>query len=797
MIDRYIESILNRRWVIVLLVLGFSIMAGYGMRDLQFKSDYRMFFSEDNPQLAAFESLQKTYTRDDNVLLVLTPANGDVFTLEMMQIAQQLTKDLWQTPHSTRVDSLANFQYSYAVGDNVTVEDLIIDANNLTEADLARIKDYALREPLLVKRLVSPDGSVMGFNVVVQRPGKNQDSETSEVTQFVRELANTLRTSYPDLDIRITGSILMDTAFAESSELDMRTLTPAMLIIIVVTLWYFLRSIWGMLIGLIMVTLSVIATVGMAGWLGIAFSPSSIPAPTILLTLVVANSVHLLTSYYKALNQGQELYKAILASIKENAKAIFFCNLTTAIGFLTMNYSDSPPFRDLGNITAMGVGIAFLLTFSLQPVLMSLLPGNGRPRLGVNEDWEKLARFIIHYRNAFFIGSTAIVVVLVIGIPLNTLDDEYVKYFDPSVEFRRDTDYTSQHLTGIYKIEYSLQQGREGGISDPDFLEKIDAFVQWYRKQPEVIHVFAITDIFKRLNQNMHGDDPAWYRLPESADMSAQFLLLYEMSLPYGLDLNDRINVNKSATRITATLHSISSQEVLNLEARAQEWLAKNASKLKRNDGTGITLLFAHIGQRNIESMVSGEIMALAIISLILIVLLRSLTLGLLSLIPNIVPAVMVFGIWGYLVGQIGMASSVVVAMTLGILVDDTVHFLTKYQYARQDKGLPPETALHYAFSHAGNALWITSLILILGFAIFAFSSFKINQEMGILTTMIFALGLFADFVLLPPILMFVESFRNPVDSTQDQWGQKEKESKASSLINHAYLLQEKKNETI
>lgn len=761
-IKRYTQWLLAARGWVWLLVLAIVMVAGYGLQNVRFKSDYRMFFSADNPQLAALENLQRTYTRDDNVLLVLTPSNGEVFSTETLAIARQLTRALWQTPYSTRVDSLTNFQYSHAVDDEIVVEDLVTEGNTLAPAELLRIKTYALQEPLLVNRLISPDARVLGFNVVILRPGIEQDAETRAVATYVRHLASTLRSEHPDIDVRITGSIMMDTAFAESSELDMRTLTPAMLVIIVLAVWFFLRSWSGMLIVLIMMTLSVICAVGIAGGLHIAFSPSSIPAPTILLTIVVANCIHLLTGFYRSVNQGVAVPDAISSSLEKNFKAIFLTNLTTGIGFLTMNFSDSPPFHDLGNITAIGVVAAFLLSISLLPVLMAQFPAKGRPRLGTGESWMLFSTWIIRHRRACFVAITIMVAGLAASSLHNALDDEYVKYFAPSVEFRRDTDYTTQHLTGIYKIDYDLQQKREGGISDPHFLQQVDAFASWYRQQPEVTHVFALTDIFKRLNQNMHGDDPAWYRLPETAEMGAQFLLLYEMSLPYGLDLNDRVDVGKSATRVTATLHSISSQAVLDLEARAQAWLAANASEFTRHEGTGITLLFAHIGQRNIVSMIGGILLAIGCIALILVIVLRSVTLGLLSLIPNIVPAIMTFGLWGLLVGQIGMAASVVVAMTLGILVDDTVHFLSHYQHARSRMGHSPEAAIGHAFSETGSALWMTSLILMLGFAIFAVSSFRINQEMGMLTTIIFALGLLADFLLLPPILLFIERQNQP-----------------------------------
>jgi hypothetical protein len=256
----------------------------------------------------------------------------------------------------------------------------------------------------------------------------------------------------------------------------------------------------------------------------------------------------------------------------------------------------------------------------------------------------------------------------------------------------------------------------------------------------------------------MHGDDSAWYHLPATRELSSQLLLLFEMSLPYGLDLNDRLNVAKSATRVTATLRSISSQQVLDLEARAQAWLAANAPSLERTSGTGPTLLFALIGQRNISSMITGELLAIGIISLILIFALRSPGLGLLSLIPNLVPAGMAFGLWGLFVGQVGLAASVVAAMTLGILVDDTVHFLSKYQYARQVHGLKPEDAIYYAFTTVGSALWVTSAVLIMGFSLLSFSSFRINNEMGILTSIIFALGLFTELLLLPPVLLAFEA---------------------------------------
>jgi predicted RND superfamily exporter protein len=302
-----------------------------------------------------------------------------------------------------------------------------------------------------------------------------------------------------------------------------------------------------------------------------------------------------------------------------------------------------------------------------------------------------------------------------------------------------------------------LGAGSANGISDPEFLQKVDAFAEWYRQQPKVMHVSTITDTFKRLNKNMHGDDPAYYRLPERRDLAAQYLLLYEMSLPYGLDLNNQINIDKSATRVAITLETLSTNEVLATEERAQEWLKKNGLPAMQVPGASSSIMFANIGARNIKNMLLGAGLALILISVILIFALRSLKFGLISLIPNLVPTAMAFGLWGLLVGQIGMGLSVVAGLTIGIVVDDTIHYLSKYLRARREKKLAPPEAVRYAFRSVGLALWVTSVALVAGFAILSQSHFYVNSTMGIMTAVTIAFALIADFLFLPPLLMKLE----------------------------------------
>ncbi len=747
------------RWRYLVLVMTIVLVAGAasGMRFLEFKTDYRVFFSADNPQLRAFEQLQNTYTKSDNVLFVLAPRNGKVFTQETLASVVKLTQAAWQIPWSIRVDSITNFQHTEADGDDLVVDDLVPDVEGLDEAALQRIHDIAVHEPLLVDRLISPDGRVTGVNVTIQLPEAGSGGEVPEITTHARRLVAEIEADNPDLDVYLTGMVIMNNSFPEVILHDQKTLVPMMFGVVILTLILLLRSATATLATFLVIVISVMTAMGLTGWLGIALTPPSATAPTIILTLAVADCVHILVSFLHAMRRGMDKASAMVDSLRINLQPVFLTSLTTVIGFMSMNFSDAPPFRDLGNIVAMGVAAAFVYSVGFLPALMTFMPVRVQP--GVTRRsliMDRFADYVVRRRVQLFWGMGLLVMGLVIFIPRNQLNDEYIKYFDNTIAFRNATDFASKNLTGLYTIEYSLGTGESGGISDPAFLRDVERFADWYQAQPAVLHVNSLTDIMKRLNKNLHGDDPAWYRLPDRRDMSAQYLLLYEMSLPYGLDLNNQIDVGKSATRLVVTVGNISSNELLTLEDAAQNWLKQNA-RYMRSDGASPAVMFAHIGQRNIRNMLTGTTVALVLISLVLVIALRSLKIGLVSLIPNLAPAAMAFGLWGVLVGEVGLALSVVTGMTLGIVVDDTVHFLSKYLRARREQHLDSPDAVRYAFSTVGMALGVTSLVLIAGFLVLTLSPFRMNADMGLLTAVTIAFALAADFLFLPPLLMKVD----------------------------------------
>ena len=755
LLDRYIAAVLRRRWPVVVLATLTMLVMTAGARFIGVTNDYRSLFSEDDPQLAALESLEDTYSVSHTALVAIVPQAGSVFTRETLGAIEELTEAAWRTPYSNRVDSLTNYSHSEAFGDDLVVAPLVDDAQSKNNEELARIEQIALSAPQIAGRLVSRDGRVAGMAINFVLP-ENPDPAVVELTDYLNALLDQARANHPDIAYYLTGDVVINRIFADVTKDDMENLSPIVFLLIVVMTAVLLRSVFATLAVIVTLMFTINTTVGFAGWIGTVFSPVNAGVPIIVMTVAVADSIHVVTAALAGMSRGLGRNEAVTESLRGNTWPVFLTSVTTAIAFLSLNASDSPPFHVLGNLVAFGVTCALVYSMTLLPALLSILPLRA-PRAPADGPgfFDRFAVFVIARRTFLLWFVTLLTVVLVMGILRIELTDNWTEYFDDRYAFRRDTDFVIENLTGMESLEYSLNAGREGGITDPDYLRTVDAFAEWFRKQPEVTHVQAFPDIMKRLNKNMHGDDPTFYRLPGDPELAAQYLLLYEFSLPFGRDLNDRIDVAKSATRMTVVMRSLSAQQQRDLDARGLAWLQANAPGLA-TPATGVSIVFSHLSQRNIHSMLRSTIIAMGLISFILIWFLKSLRLGLVSLVPNFIPAAMSFGLWGYLVGQVGLAGSVMTAIAFGLIVDDTTHFLSKYQKARGEGLLAPE-AVRSTFRTVGQALWTTTVVLAAGFLVYSASGFEVSWALGLMVTITIVFAIAADFLLLPPLLMAID----------------------------------------
>ncbi|MEM7705867.1 MAG: MMPL family transporter [Pseudomonadota bacterium] len=752
---RVASSSIRARWIVIAVTCLVSLGLGYGASSLQFAGDYRVFFGPKNPDFVANESAQGTFGKPDNLAFVVIASDGDVYDQRTLEAVHKLTDAAWRLPYVSRVDSLTNFQNTQGVEDDLIVEDLVPSPSELTPLLLAELRQTAESEPLLNGFVVSPDGGATIVNAVVQLP-VDVPNASSLIAKQAGAIRNGILAVHPELEIHITGVAALSAAFEQAGLRDSSTLIPLVYLLILFVMFLTLRSLAAVFASLLLIALSTMVGVGVGGWTGVALTPISLSAPTIILTIAVADAIHLIAGIRSAMLDGANRHEAIVAATGLNFTPILVTSVTTIVGFLTLNFSDSPPFHHLGNMSAAGIAAAWLMSVTLLPALLSVLPLNfkaGEGRATVTTALVNTGSLIAKRPRAVLLSTLLATGAVIAAIPTMELNDQWSTYFSPSLEFRQAITATEPYF-GSDQIEFVLDPGTTGGVTDPQFLRTVDEFAQFLRGQPgSVAHVFAISDIMKRVNRNMNGDDPSYYAIPESQTLASQYLLVYELSLPYGLDLNNRVDIDRRSTRITATMKDISTTETKAFLRRVQDWFAENGRGYNM-DITGSMVLFSFVAERNIAAMFEGAVYLVLAIFVILAISFRSLIVGLISLLPNALPILATFGIWALLVGSVGFSIAAVGAVAVGLVVDFTVHFLSKYLRARRTAGMDPEHAVRYAFQTAGAAIFATTVILAAGFAILVTSSFKLNADLGLLTAIAVVLAMVINFLLLPSLFL-------------------------------------------
>ena len=763
--ERFAEFVVNNRIkvAIVTMLLAFGVFAG--IPNLKLDTDGRVFMAADNPDKIRLDRFEQEFAKDDNLAIIIVPADGEVFTPRTLGAIGAMTEDLWNLPYVRLVNSITRFQNTYADGDMMVVEDLVPEPDMVTDEDAAAARAVALDRIEIRNSLINEDASATAISVIFRLPGIDLVSEIPNINAEFEPLLEKYRAAYPDIQFKASGSVAISQAFATASQKDGETLTPAMLVAMLVIVGVLLRSATGSLLILILATLSALVSLGALGWTRIPINSATAVAPLMVITLAVASSVHVLSSVRQTMQETADRTVWARRAIIDHGLGISVAVFTTAIGFLSLNFSISPPFRQLGNMVAGGMIGVWIFTMFLLPGLICWLPIKQNKRTAsVDSFMVALGEFVIRHQKRLLIGIPVVIIAFGAGISQIKLEDDFLRYFDESFETRQATDLYETELGGLNVLEYSVDTGVENGINSVEYLQTLNDLSTFLRDQPEISHIRSLSDTIKRLNMNMNSDDPAYYRIPESDEEASQFLFLYELSLGYGMDLTDQINVDRSSTRVSAFVGYATTRQLIALDEKIQSWFSENAPELK-SPVTGQTHVYTMISARDVPSMLQGTSLALVFISFVIFLVLRNFKLGLVSLVPNLVPAIMGFGLWGYMVGNVTLAVSIVVAMTLGIVVDDTVHFILKYANARK-RGDSAEDSVRYAFKSVGMALTVTSLGLVIGFAILGQSGFAVNRDMARLTAITLSFALFVDFLFLPPLLIFLDRMKTMKTST-------------------------------
>lgn len=758
--SRYIDAVCRHPGRVVWLWALIAAVCLSGLGKLSLSSDLRINFGPQNPQLAAYDLQRQNYASGEYTLIGIRPrettARG-VLSLPGLQLIAQVTEQSWQLPGVTRVESLSNYPRISATQDGLSVAELLEHPPSAAN-DLDELAEQIMDEPALVGRLIAPDQSIAGI-LLTTHFAEDDAQATNRHMQAVQALSEAISKSHPQFAVHIVGTNAVSHAFAQAAVKDTSTLVPLMYGMFLLLILGLTGSLSFTLLMLAIMLLSSLLTLGLAGHVGMVLTAASLAAPHIITTLAIADGIHVMSS--ASASEDKRLGPAALAkALQLNMPALVLTTATTMIGFLLANFADSPPLRDLGNLTATGAFIALALSTSLLPAALILLrtPTPHRSQTRLQSACNALTRLQLRHPKVLIATTGSLALVTSAMLITNVADDDFTRYFAPQVSYRADAEAMDAHLTGLHTIEFSLPAPQ--GVSEPAYLQALDDFKQWWDSGPyqhAVMHVSSISSLFTRMNRALHADDPAFLKLPQHADEAAQYLLLYQLSLPYGHDIENRITQAQDASRFVVFLHGLSSRQTRRIIASAEQWLAAH-HPCYASSATSAAVMYAYIAQRNINAMLMQLPAAIALIALLFMIALRSIRLGALSVLALTLPIGVCFGLWALLSGVVNFTMAVVSGAVIGVVADDTIHLLSVYRHARQK--LTPERAVETAMRSVGPAVISTSLILVAGFGVLAQSLFLPNSGMAQLIMIAVTAALLINLLLVMPLAYLTDQPR-------------------------------------
>lgn len=753
--SRLREAVLASPRATLVVIVLLTLLAGVGFKNAWLNNSYKASFDTDNPLLLAMNDQEATFTKNDNMVVLVVAKQGDIFSRSGLAAVDAVTEGGWTAPYSLRVDSITNYHHAEGVGDELVVDKLLDRPAERSDAELARGKQIVLGSRELVGNMVSPDGKAALVLMTFQLP-ENPIGEMPEISRFVHAQVDEVAKQHPELEFHVTGTVENANAFVDAMVQDMAWLLPIGYGLMIGLLTVLLRSFWATVITLTVVTFSTLLAMGLKCWWDGAINAVNMFAPTMIMTIAIADCVHLLTSFLQHYRDGLSKRDAMAKALKTNFQAVWLTSITTAIGFASLNFHESPPYRDLGNIVVAGVLIAWFLALTLLPALVMVLPIKaGQPQYAARNFMLRWADGLIRHPGKVLLGTAVLVAVLLGGgVPRTELNEMFTKYLDDSFAFTRANNKLNETMGGIHRLVYSVDSGEENGIYDPAYLQRLDAFANYLRAQPGVSHVDNYGDILKRLNRAMNGNDAAQYRLPDSRELASQYALVYELSLPAGQELTNVVSLDKRKTLLIAVVHETDSKNILAINQRAEAWLRANTPAPMHAKGAGLDLMFSTMAMNNIPSMFYGTFLTMIVVSGIILIAIRSWSLGFISFFANTLPVAMAIGLWGYLSGRVGLGVAAVGTLSFGIVVDDTIHFLHHFHEYRR-KGMSVEEAVREIFASSGLAMITTTVTLMAGFGILSFSHYSANADMGFLTAVCMGLAVLFDLIVMPAWLVW------------------------------------------
>jgi predicted RND superfamily exporter protein len=754
--NKFVENIIKFRWVIAILIPLMTFGIASQLKHLEFEGSYRIWFGEDSKILNDYDNFRMVFGNDDAVTIIFRDEDG-VMNANALHVIDNITQKLWTTKYIARADSLTNFQYVHTdpeYPDEVLVEDFIDDIDAMSAEDFAEKARIIQNEDTVVHRLISEDGKT---TMIVGRmtPKAGDDPEVAaNLKASVEAIVAAEKAS--GYEFRLGGGPILNMAFIDLGQHDAATFTPMVLLIAMILLWIIFRRPSGMFLSIAVVIFTFLIVLSVQVLLGYKMNNFTANIPVFVVAIGIADAMHLFWIYLIGRRKGMDNHEAIHYSVDKNFLPVLLTSLTTAVGFASLGISHIIPIKTLGIATANAALLAFVLTILFVPAMLAIINPKIKEQELDDERKESLlahryAQFIIRNDVKILIFSSLLFLAIGLGITKVKVDSNTVRYFSEEVDFRQTIEYMQKNLTGPMAYEIVVDSGERDGIKSPEFMKTVERFYNEFKTTyPDVRHLGSLVDVVKTFNDVMDGSKT----VPDNKNLIAQYLLLYSLSLPQGMEINDRMDVDERLLRVTALVNIVDTSLDLEMIQWAQDWW-KTTPYTAQVDGQ--TAMFAHMQHDVTDTLIQSIMLAIGSVSIMMILIFRNLRMIPLFIVPNVLPITLVVGAMGWLGMTIDMGVAISGAIIIGVAVDDTIHFLVKYREARK-RGDDLEESLAYVMRYAGSAIIFTTVILSSAFMIFVFSQFLPNVHFGIVTAIALVIAVLVDLLMLPAVLSKFDS---------------------------------------
>lgn len=788
--------VIRFRIPVLLLILICTILAISQIKTLQIDTSNEGFLHEDDPVLTTYNEFRDQFGRDDMTAIAIHSNN--IFTVEFLQKLMELHDELEENvPHLQDINSLINARNTYGEGDVLHVDDLLAEFPQ-TEADLMQFKERVMSNPFYRNMLISEDGTLTsiliessvyadsgdddllaGFDEDLTaldpdaEPEYLSDAESSRTVEAIKEIA--LKYDSDDFRVHVAGTQVITQTLKAFMMKDMQRFMKLAVCTVALCLLIMFRRVGGVVLPLLVVILTIIATLGIMSATGTMFKMPTTILPSFLLAVGVGDSVHILALTFYNLRHGMAKNEAIIAAFSHAGLALVMTTLTTAAGLASFSMAKVAPIADLGVFSSIGVVIALIYTFTFLPAALSLWPLKIRTSEKTPERPTKSHRMdrLLNWVAAFSVKqyrpvlavSLTIVVVGIAGLMKVYFSHNVLTWLPDDLDVRKSTEVLDHELRGSVALELIIDTGRENGLYDREVLLSIEKLTGEIERDyaDNVLFVgktISLNTILKEIHQALHENKPEYYKIPDNARLIPQELLLFENS--GSDDLEDLVDSQFRTVRVSFKVPwSDALLYVPFIEDVEQRFRAEFAEK-KLSEGndiditvTGIMSLFGYMIHASIYSAAQSYGIAIVVVTLLMVLLIGEVRLGLISMLPNLAPIMTVLGILGWCSIPINMFTMLVGSIAIGLSVDNTIHFMTNFRKYFAETG-DIDAAVHKALTTVGRALLTTSVVLSIGFFIFMFSYMNNLFEFGLFTGTIIILALLSNFFMAPALLRLV-----------------------------------------